>query len=140
MELSIGEIESEIIEEFELFDNWIDKYDYLIDLGKSLPKIDDSQKTKENIISGCQSQVWLNAHKLDGRVVLTADSDAIMTKGIIAILIRVLSNQKPDNIIGAELSFIEKIGLNDQLSQTRANGLRSMIKQIKLYALAFKTN
>jgi cysteine desulfuration protein SufE len=138
MGLSINEIESEIIEEFGLFDNWIDKYDYLIDLGKSLPKIDTSQKTKENIISGCQSQVWLNARKLDGKVVFTADSDAIMTKGIIALLIRVLSNQKPSNIIDAKLNFINIIGLEEQLSQTRATGLKSMIKQMKIYALAFK--
>lgn len=138
MGLSINEIESEIIEEFGLFDNWIDKYDYLIDLGKSLPKIDTSQKTKENIISGCQSQVWLNARKLDGKVVFTADSDAIMTKGIIALLIRVLSNQKPRNIIDAKLNFINIIGLEEQLSQTRATGLKSMIKQMKIYALAFK--
>jgi len=138
MGLSINEIESKIIEEFGLFDNWIDKYDYLIDLGKSLPKIDTSQKTKENIISGCQSQVWLNARKLDGKVVFTADSDAIMTKGIIALLIRVLSNQKPRNIIDAKLNFINIIGLEEQLSQTRATGLKSMIKQMKIYALAFK--
>jgi len=138
MGLSINEIESEIIEEFGLFDNWIDKYDYLIGLGKSLPKIDTSQKTKENIISGCQSQVWLNARKLDGKVVFTADSDAIMTKGIIALLIRVLSNQKPSNIIDAKLNFINIIGLEEQLSQTRATGLKSMIKQMKIYALAFK--
>jgi cysteine desulfuration protein SufE len=138
MGLSINEIESKIIEEFGLFDNWIDKYDYLIDLGKSLPKIDTSQKTKENIISGCQSQVWLNARKLDGKVVFTADSDAIMTKGIIALLIRVLSNQKPSNIIDAKLNFINIIGLEEQLSQTRATGLKSMIKQMKIYALAFK--
>ena len=138
MGLSINEIESEIIEEFGLFDNWIDKYDYLIGLGKSLPKIDASQKTKENIISGCQSQVWLNARKLDGKVVFTADSDAIMTKGIIALLIRVLSNQKPSNIIDAKLNFINIIGLEEQLSQTRATGLKSMIKQMKIYALAFK--
>lgn len=140
MGLSIGEIENEIIEEFELFDNWVDKYDYLIDLGKSLPKIDDSEKTKENIIAGCQSQVWLNASKIKERVVFTADSDAIITKGIIAILIRVLSYQTPQNIIEAKLDFIKKIGLNNQLSQKRANGLISMIKQMKLYALAFKTS
>ena len=138
MNTSISKIEQEIIEEFELFDNWIDKYDYLIDLGKSLPKIDESEKTLENIITGCQSQVWLNAKKKDNNIVFTADSDAIMTKGIIAILIRVLSHQKPNDIINAKLDFITTIGLNEQLSQTRANGLTSMIKKIKIYALALK--
>ena len=138
MNTSISKIETEIIEEFGLFDNWIDKYDYLIDLGKSLPKIDESEKTLENIISGCQSQVWLNAKKKDNNIVFTADSDAIMTKGIIAILIRVLSHQKPNDIINAKLDFIKTIGLNEQLSQTRANGLTSMIKKIKIYALALK--
>ena len=138
MNTSISKIEQEIIEEFGLFDNWIDKYDYLIDLGKSLPRIDESEKTLENIITGCQSQVWLNAKKLDNTIVFTADSDAIMTKGIIAILIRVLSHQKPNDIINAKLDFIKTIGLNEQLSQTRANGLTSMIKKIKIYALALK--
>jgi cysteine desulfuration protein SufE len=138
MNTSISKIEKEIIAEFGLFDNWIDKYDYLIDLGKSLPKIDESEKTLENIISGCQSQVWLNAKKKNNNIVFTADSDAIMTKGIIAILIRVLSHQKPNDIINAKLDFIKTIGLNEQLSQTRANGLTSMIKKIKIYALALK--
>ena len=138
MNTSISKIEKEIIAEFGLFDNWIDKYDYLIDLGKSLPKIDESEKTLENIISGCQSQVWLNAKKNNNNIVFTGDSDAIMTKGIIAILIRVLSHQKPNDIINAKLDFIKTIGLNEQLSQTRANGLTSMIKKIKIYALALK--
>jgi cysteine desulfuration protein SufE len=138
MNTSISKIETEIIEEFGLFDNWIDKYEYLIDLGKSLPKIDESEKTIENIITGCQSQVWLNAKKVGNTIIFTADSDAIMTKGIIAILIRVLSHQKPNDIINAKLDFIKTIGLNEQLSQTRANGLTSMIKKIKIYALALK--
>jgi len=138
MNTSISKIEREIIEEFGLFDNWIDKYDYLIDLGKSLPKLEESEKTIENIITGCQSQVWLNAKKVDNTIIFTADSDAIMTKGIIAILIRVLSHQKPNDIINAKLDFIKTIGLNEQLSQTRANGLTSMIKKIKIYALALK--
>ena len=138
MNTSISKIETEIIEEFGLFDNWIDKYDYLIDLGKSLPKLEESEKTIENIITGCQSQVWLNAKKVDNTIIFTADSDAIMTKGIIAILIRVLSHQKPNDIINAKLDFITTIGLNEQLSQTRANGLTSMIKKIKIYALALK--
>jgi len=138
MNMSINEIENEIIEEFEMFDNWIDKYEYLIDLGKSLPKISESEKTKENIITGCQSQVWLNAKEKDRHIIFYADSDAIMTKGIIAILIRVLSFQKPKDIINAKLEFIEKIGLKEQLSPTRANGLVSMIKKMKIYALGFE--
>ena len=138
MKNSIKDIEEEIVDEFNMFENWIDKYDYLIDLGKSLPKIDSIYKTQENIITGCQSQVWLHAKKEDNKVVFTADSDAIMTKGIIAMLIRVLSEQKAENIINTNLDFINKIGLNEQLSQTRANGLNSMIKQMKIYALAFK--
>ena len=129
MSLSIKEIEKEIIEEFELFDNWVDKYEYLIDLGKSLPKIEEHEKTNENIISGCQSQVWLNAKKQNNEVHFFADSDAIMTKGIIAILIRVLSHQEPKEIINANLDFINTIGLKEQLSPTRANGLVSMIKK-----------
>ena len=138
MKNSIKDIEEEIVDEFNIFDSWIDKYDYLIDLGKSLPKIDSIYKTQENIITGCQSQVWLHAEKEDNKVVFTADSDAIMTKGIIAMLIRVLSGQKAENIINTNLDFIDKIGLNEQLSQTRANGLNSMIKQMKIYALGFK--
>jgi cysteine desulfuration protein SufE len=138
MKNSIKDIEEEIVEEFNMFENWIDKYDYLIDLGKSLPKIDNEYKVKDNIITGCQSQVWLHAKQEDNKVVFTADSDAIMTKGIIAMLIRVLSGQKAENIINTSLDFINKIGLNEQLSQTRANGLNSMIKQMKIYALAFK--
>ena len=138
MQDSIENIGEEIVDEFNMFENWIDKYDYLIDLGKSLPKIDSIYITQENIITGCQSQVWLHAEKEDNKVVFTADSDAIMTKGIIAMLIRVLSGQKAENIINTNLDFIDKIGLNEQLSQTRANGLNSMIKQMKIYALAFK--
>lgn len=138
MKNSIKDIEEEIVDEFNMFDSWIDKYDYLIDLGKSLPKIDSIYKTQENIITGCQSQVWLHAKKEDNKIVFTADSDAIMTKGIIAMLIRVLSGQKAEKIINTNLDFIDKIGLNEQLSQTRANGLNSMIKQMKIYALAFK--
>ena len=134
---AINEIELEIVEEFDMFENWIDKYDYLIDLGRSLNKIDDEFKTKENIISGCQSQVWLHAENKNDLIQYSADSDAIMTKGIIALLIRVLSNQKGQDIIDAKLDFIKKIGLDEQLSQTRANGLKSMIKQMKIYALAY---
>ena len=137
---SIQNIEVEIIEEFSMFDSWIDKYDYLIDLGKSLEILKDEFKTKENIIAGCQSQVWLHAENKNDTIEYRADSDAIMTKGIIALLIRVLSNQRPNDIIDAKLDFIKKIGLEEQLSQTRANGLKSMIKQMKIYALAYKRN
>ena len=137
---NIDEIEYEIIDEFAMFDTWIDKYDYLIDLGKSLEKLDNKFKTKENIIIGCQSQVWLHADNSCGLIRYSADSDAIMTKGIIALLIRALSNQKAENIMAAKLDFIKKIGLDEQLSQTRANGLRSMIKQMKIYALAYNKN
>ena len=137
---SIQNIEEEIVEEFSMFDSWIDKYDYLIDLGKSLEILKDEFKIKENIIAGCQSQVWLHAENKNDTIEYRADSDAIMTKGIIALLIRVLSNQKPNDIIDAKLDFIKTIGLEEQLSQTRANGLKSMIKQMKIYALAYKQN
>ena len=137
---SIQNIEEEIVEEFSMFDSWIDKYDYLIDLGKSLEILKDEFKTKENIIAGCQSQVWLHAENKNDTIEYRADSDAIMTKGIIALLIRVLSNQKPNDIIDAKLDFIKTIGLEEQLSQTRANGLKSMIKQMKIYAIAYKHN
>jgi len=137
---SIQNIEEEIVEEFSMFDSWIDKYDYLIDLGKSLDILKDEFKIKENIIAGCQSQVWLHAENKNDTIEYRADSDAIMTKGIIALLIRVLSNQRPNDIIDAKLDFIKTIGLEEQLSQTRANGLKSMIKQMKIYALAYKHN
>ena len=132
---SIKQIQDEIIEDFNIFDNWIEKYEYLIDLGKELPKIDDKQKVDSNLIKGCQSRVWLSAKKLNEKIIFTADSDAIMTKGIIALLINVLSNQSADDISNSDLYFINKIGLNEQLSATRANGLSSMIKQMKIYAL-----
>lgn len=137
---SIQDIEEEIVEEFSMFDSWIDKYDYLIELGKSLEILKDEFKIKENIIAGCQSQVWLHAENKNDTIEYRADSDAIMTKGIIALLIRVLSNQRPNDIIDAKLDFIKTIGLEEQLSQTRANGLKSMIKQMKIYALAYKQN
>lgn len=139
MSESIAEIQEEIIDEFSMFDDWIQRYEYMISLGKSLPLIDQSYKTDDYLIKGCQSKVWVHA-SLDGdRLFFKADSDAIITKGIIAILIRVFSNQKPEDIIEAETSFIDEIGLKEHLSPTRANGLLSMIKQIKLYAIAFKT-
>lgn len=133
------EVESEITKEFELFTDWMDKYNFIIELGKSLPLIDEKYKTENYLISGCQSQVWLYAEYKDGKVFFTADSDAIITKGIVNILIRALSEQTPDDIINADMEFINKIGLREHLSPTRSNGLNSMIKQMKLYALVFKT-
>ncbi len=138
LENTIAEREAEIIEEFALFDDWMDKYEHIISLGKELPLIDDSLKSDDLLIKGCQSRVWLHAKLVDGRVVFTADSDAIITKGVISLLIRVLSGQTPQAIIDTELSFVERIGLKEHLSPTRSNGLVSMIKQMKLYALAFK--
>ncbi|HRF99732.1 MAG: SufE family protein [Bacteroidia bacterium] len=135
--MTIAEIENEIIEEFELFgDDWEGKYEHLIELGKSLPKIEESLKTEDRIIKGCQSKVWLHSEKKDGEIVYTADSDAIITKGMVALMIRVLSHQKPQDIVNANLDFINKIGLTEHLSPTRANGLVSMIKQMKLDAMA----
>ena len=135
---TIKNIQAEIIEDFEMFDDWMQKYEFLIDLGKELAPIEEKYKIEDNLIKGCQSRVWLHAEKQDGKIVYTADSDAIMTKGIIAILIRVLSKQTPSEIISADLSFIDTIGLKEQLSATRANGLVSMIKKMKLYALAYQ--
>ena len=135
---TLKDIQTEIVEEFEMFDDWMQKYEYLIDLGKELAPIEEQYKTEDNLIKGCQSRVWLHAEKQDGKIIYTADSDAIMTKGIIAILIRVLSGQQAAEIISADLSFIDTIGLKEQLSATRANGLVSMIKKIKLYALAYQ--
>lgn len=136
--MKIKEIQEEIVDEFSMFDEWDERYQYVIDLGKTLPLIDDKYKTEENVIKGCQSKVWLHGEEQDDKVVFTADSDAILTKGIIAILIRVFSNQKPADILEADTGFIDEIGLKEHLSPTRANGLVSMIKQIKMYALAFQ--
>jgi len=135
---TLKDIQTEIVEEFEMFDDWMQKYEYLIDLGKELAPIEEQYKIEDNLIKGCQSRVWLHAEKQDGKIIYTADSDAIMTKGIIAILIRVLSGQQATEIISADLSFIDTIGLKEQLSATRANGLVSMIKKMKLYALAYQ--
>lgn len=135
--MSINEIQEEIIDEFSMFDDWEQRFQYVIDLGKTLPLIDAQYKTDENTIKGCQSKVWLHSEINDGKVVFTADSDAIITKGIIAILVRVFSNQKPEAILAANTDFIDAIGLKEHLSPTRANGLVSMIKQIKMYALAY---
>jgi len=135
--MGIADIENEIIEEFELFgDDWEGKYEHLIDLGKSLPKIKEDLKTDDRLIKGCQSKVWLHTEKQGDELVYTADSDAIITKGMVALIIRVLSHQKPENILKADLNFINKIGLTEHLSPTRANGLLSMIKQMKLDAMA----
>jgi cysteine desulfuration protein SufE len=135
--LKIEEIEQEILDEFSLFDNWMDKYEYIIELGKDLPKINPESKTKENLIKGCQSQVWLDADLTNNVISFTADSDAIITKGIIALLVRVLSRQSPKDIMNAQLSFIDEIGLKSHLSPTRANGLLEMVKQMRAYAFAF---
>ncbi len=139
--MKISNIQNEIVEEFDIFDTWMDKYEYLIELGKSVPKINEENKKEENIIKGCQSKVWLHAEKQDGLVRFYADSDAIITKGIISLLIRTFSNQKPEDIMNASLDFIDEIGLRQHLSPNRANGLNNMIKKIKFYAIAFsKTN
>ncbi|MBC7606756.1 MAG: SufE family protein [Burkholderiales bacterium] len=137
--MTIKEIQEEIIEEFAMFDDWDERFQYVIDLGKGLPLIEQRFKTEDNTIKGCQSKVWLHGQITQDRVIFTADSDAIITKGIIAILIRTFSNQKPSEILEADTKFIDEIGLKDQLSPTRANGLVSMIKQIKMYALAFNS-
>ena len=137
--VTIQEIQNEIIDEFSLFDDWMQRYEYMIDLGKSLPLINDQYKVEDNLIKGCQSKVWVHAELKDDKVVFTAESDAIITKGIIAILIRVFSDQHPKSIIDAKMDFIDEIGLKEHLSPTRANGLVSMIKQLKLYAIAYQT-
>jgi len=137
--MTIKDIQNDIIDEFSMFDNWEERYQYMIDLGKSLPLIDDQYKTEDYIIKGCQSRVWVHADMKNDKVVFTADSDAIITKGIIAILLRVFSNQSPKDIIEADTTFIDEIGLKEHLSPTRANGLVSMIKQLKMYAIAYQT-
>jgi cysteine desulfuration protein SufE len=136
--MTIKEIQNEIIDEFSMFDDWMQRYEYIIELGKSLPLIQEEYKTDENLIKGCQSKVWLQGEQKEDEIVFTADSDAILTKGIIAILIRTFSNQKAKDILEADTDFIDEIGLKEHLSATRANGLVSMIKNIKMYALAFE--
>ena len=135
--MKIKEIQEEIVEEFSMFDDWMERYEYIIELGKNLPLIKEEFKTENNLIKGCQSKVWLQGEQKDDKIIFTADSDAILTKGIIAILIRVFSNQKASDILEADIKFINEIGLKEHLSPTRANGLVSMIKNIKMYALAF---
>ena len=137
-EKTIPEIENEIVEEFSLFDSWNDKYEYIIDLGKKLPPLEDQYKLDENRVRGCQSTVWLVADYKNGKVHFKAESDSVIVKGLISMLIRVLSNQTPDEIINAKLEFIQKIGMTTHLAQTRSNGLLSMVKQMKNFALAFK--
>ncbi|MFY8187003.1 MAG: SufE family protein [Flavobacterium sp.] len=136
--MDIETIQNEIIDEFSMFEDWMQRYEYIIELGKSLPLIDENLKTDENIIKGCQSKVWLHAIEKEGKIIYSADSDAILTKGIVALLIRVFSNQMPSVILQSNTDFIDAIGLKEHLSPTRANGLVSMIKQIKMYALAYQ--
>ena len=135
---TINELQDEVVDEFSDFDDWMDKYQMLIDLGNDLDALDDKYKTEQNLIDGCQSRVWLQCDDVDGRLVFTADSDALIVKGIIALLIHVLSNHTPKEILDADLYFIDKIGLRDHLSPTRSNGLLAMVKQIKAYALAYE--
>lgn len=137
--MTIKEIQEEIIDEFSMFDDWMERYEYIIELGKSLPIINDDYKLDENLIKGCQSKVWLFSELENDTIKYTADSDAILTKGIVALLLRVYSNQKPADILTADTSFIDEIGLKEHLSPTRANGLVSMVKQIKMYAIAQQT-
>ncbi|WGH75086.1 SufE family protein [Tenacibaculum tangerinum] len=134
--MTIKEIQEEIIDEFSMFDDWMERYEYIIELGKSLPLINDAYKLDENLIKGCQSKVWLHSELKDDTIAFTADSDAILTKGIVALLLRVFSNQTPKAILEADTDFIDEIGLKEHLSPTRANGLVSMVKQIKMYAIA----
>jgi len=135
--MTIQEIETQIVDEFAAVDDWLDKYEIILDMGKSLPPIDPEFRTDQYVISGCQSKVWLHAAYREGKVYFTADSDAIITKGIVSMLVRVLSGQSPADIQSAELSFIDRIGLQEHLSPTRSNGLASMVKQMKLYAMVF---
>ena len=136
--MTIQEEENKIIEEFSNFDDWMDKYNYIIELGKSLPLIDEQYKQDKYLITGCQSNVWLQAELIDGKLYFKADSDAIITKGIITLLIRVLSGKTPDEILNASLTYLESIGLTKHLSPTRSNGLVSMVKQMKVYALGYR--
>jgi cysteine desulfuration protein SufE len=136
--MSLNSIQEEIVEEFSIFDDWLDKYDYLIELGSGLPAIDASLKTDENLINGCQSKVWLDAEYKDGKIFYHADSDAIIVKGIVALLVKALNGQPPKEIIDNDLYFIDKIGLKQNLSPTRSNGLVAMVKKMKLFALAYQ--
>ncbi|RYU93512.1 SufE family protein [Emticicia agri] len=137
--MTINEIQDELIEEFELFDDWEGKYEYIIDLGKKLPKLSDEYKTEDNIIKGCQSIVWLHAYMNGDKLIFEADSEAIIVKGLVSMLLKVLSGHTPEEILKADLYFINRVGLSSHLAQTRSNGLASMVKQMKAYALAFQT-
>ena len=137
--MTIQEVQNEIVENFSMFEEWMDKYEYIIELGNNLKPYDEKNKTKSNLIQGCQSRVWLNGELQSGKIIFTADSDAVITKGIIALLIRVLSNREPKEVMNADLFFIEKVGLRENLSPTRANGLVSMIKNMKAYGTAFNS-
>ncbi len=136
--MTIKEIQEEIVDEFSLYDDWMERYEHLIDLGKSLPLINDQYKTEAYIIKGCQSKVWVHGELQGNKVIFTADSDAILTKGLVGLLLRVYSNRTPQEIIDADTQFIDEIGLKEHLSPTRANGLISMLKQLKMYAIAFQ--
>jgi len=137
---TINEIQEQIVAEFSAFDDWMDKYAILIDMGNELPPLDAKYKIQNNLIEGCQSRVWLQADDIEGKVIFLGDSDAVIVKGIVSLLIRVLSGHTPDEILSADLNFIEAIGLKEHLSPTRSNGLTAMLKQMKMYALAFKAN
>jgi cysteine desulfuration protein SufE len=137
--MTIEQAQADIIDEFDMFEDWMEKYEHIITLGKELPLIDEQYKTDDNIIKGCQSKVWLHAELKDNKMNFSADSDAIITKGIIAIIVRALNNQSPADVLNADMAFVDKVGLKEHLSPTRANGLVSMIKQMKFYALAFQT-
>ena len=137
--MSVNEIQDELIEEFSLFGDWMEKYEHIIQMGKELPMIDDQYKTDENLIKGCQAKVWLHADVKDGKIQFSADSDAIITKGLVSLVVRVLSNHTPSEIMHADLYFVDKIGLKEHLSMTRSNGLVSMIKQMKMYAVALQS-
>lgn len=137
--MTIQEIGNQIVEEFQSFDDWMDKYNYVIEMGRECPMIDEKHKVDNNLIVGCQSRVWLSAEYVDGKIIFKADSDAVITKGIAYLLIRALSGQAPQEIIDSNLDFVEKIGLKEHLSPTRSNGLLAMMKQMKLYALVYKT-
>jgi len=136
--MTINEIQDELIEEFELFDDWEGKYEYIIDLGKKLPKLAEEYKTEDNIIKGCQSIVWLNAYMKGDKLIFEADSEAIIVKGLVSMLLKVLSGHTPEEILQADLYFIDRVGLSSHLAQTRSNGLASMVKQMKAYAVAFQ--
>jgi cysteine desulfuration protein SufE len=137
--MTIKEKQEDIVEEFSMFDEWMDKYEYIIELGKELPLIDERYKTDDNLIKGCQSRVWLHAELVDGKIIFTADSDAIITKGIVGLVIQVFSGHTPKEIIDADLFFIDQIGLQEHLSPTRSNGLLAMLKQIRMYAVVFSS-